>query len=58
MSRTVSDVIIETLIDLVMALLQFIPYVVVKFPEMERKKINVVMDENSGDPPDISYMFY
>ena len=46
------------LIDLVMALLQFIPYLVVKFPEMERKKINVVMDEKtSRNVSSMKYLF-
>lgn len=46
------------LIDLVMALLQFIPYAIVKFPDIERKKINIAMDEKtSGDVKSMKYLF-
>ena len=45
-------------IDFIMAVAQFIPYAMVKFPEIEKKKINVVMDDKtSGNVRSMKYLF-
>ncbi|WP_393971291.1 MFS transporter [Oxyplasma meridianum] len=46
------------LIDLVMAVAQFIPYAMVKFPDIEKQKIRVAMDEKtSGNVRSMKYLF-